>query len=42
VIAARTPMVKLMTISKALPGDNPDYYLYISLFNKKQEHVVGI
>jgi len=34
-------MVKLTTTNKALPGDNPNYHLFISLFNKKQEHVVG-
>ena len=34
-IAARTPMVKLTTINKELPGDNPDYYLLISYLIKK-------
>ena len=38
-------MVELMTKNKALPGDSPDYYLFIYLFiflfNKKQEHVLG-
>jgi len=44
-MAARVIMVELMTRNKALPGDSPDYYLFIyfliSLFNKTQEHVLG-
>ena len=43
-VATRVIMVELMTRNKALPGDSPDYYIYILiyfLFNKKEEHVLG-
>ena len=32
IVAARVIMVELMTRNKALPGDRPDYYLFIYLF----------
>jgi hypothetical protein len=31
-VAARVIMVELMTRNKALPGDSPDYHLFIHLF----------
>jgi hypothetical protein len=31
-VAARVIMVELMTRNKALPGDSPDFYLFIYLF----------
>jgi len=31
-MAARVIMVELMTRNKALPGDSPDYHLFIYLF----------
>ena len=34
------PMVELMTINKALSGDNPENHLFF-LLNKKQEHILG-
>jgi len=44
-MAARVIVVELMTRNKALPGDSQDYhlfiYFFISLFNKKQEYVLG-
>jgi len=31
-VATRVIMVELMTRNKALPGDSPDYYLFIYSF----------